>query len=216
MSMETQVRDLESALLARARLLVREHLDKGASERERVLRECAQRLRLREEREILAAKAYADRLFRQRVQAAEIALQGELDRLRWTLVQAVLGEVRRRLAAFADDESAYLAVLEQLIRRAAQAIGEAGVLVQLNARDHQRFGARWDAISKAISPHARLELMDTFGAMSGGAVVMNRPQTLRVDNTFEGRIERLGEAVDRLILERLFSSVPDMEALSHA
>lgn len=215
MSMEIQVRDLESALLNRARQLVREHLDKGASERDRILRECGQRLRLREERETLAAKADAERLFRQRVQAAEIALQGELDRLRWTLVQSVLGDVRRRLGALADDETAYLPVLQRLIAHGVALVGEEGVVVQLNARDHQRFGARWAELSRAASTQHRVELLDTACEGSGGAVIMNRPQTLRVDNTIEGRIERAGDAVNRLILERLFAAVPEMEALSH-
>ncbi len=215
MTMDSQVRDLESALLNRARLLVREHLDKAAGERDRLLRECGQRLRLREERETLAAKADAERLHRQRVQAAEIALQGELDRLRWTLVQSVMGEVRRRLAALAADDEAYLPALQRLIASGAQAIGEEGVVVQLNARDHQRFGGRWAAISAALAAGRRLELLDTACEGSGGAVIMNRPQTLRVDNTFEGRIERAGEAVSRRILERLFAAVPEMESLSH-
>lgn len=213
--MEAQVRDLESALLSRARQLVREHLDKAEAERARILRECGGRLRLREERETLAAKADAERLFRQRVQAAEIRLQGELDRLRWTLVQAVLDQTRKRLAALADNESAYLPVLRALIAQAAQRIGEAGVTVQLCARDLQRFAPRWAEVSRGLAPHLRLELLEEPCPGSGGAMVLNRPCTVRVDNTFEGRMERLDEPLTRLILERLFASVPDMEALFH-
>ena len=215
MSMDAQVRDLESALLSRARQLVREHLDKADGERARILRECGERLRLREERETLAAKADAERLFRQRVQAAEIRLQGEMDRLRWTLVQAVMDQTRQRLATLAADESAYLPVLGSLIAQAAKRIGEAGVTVQLCARDVQRFAPRWAEVSRGLAPDQRLELLEEPCPGTGGAMVMNRPRTVRVDNTFEGRIERFDEPVTRLILERLFASVPDMETLFH-
>ena len=215
MNPETQVRNLEQALLARARDLVREHLEKAASERERILAEVAQRLRLREEREILAAKADAERAFRRRVQAAEIRMQGELDRLRWTLVQTVLGAVRAELVRVADDERVYLPVLAGYLRAAAGHVEGDALVADLNTRDRERFGARWDAFAAEVVPAKRVSLSAVAIAASGGVIVRTPDNQVRVDNTFEGRIDRLEETVHAAILERLFAAVPHMETVFH-
>jgi V/A-type H+-transporting ATPase subunit E len=215
MNPETQVRNLEQALLARARDLVREHLEKAASERERILAEVAQRLRLREEREILAAKADAERAFRRRVQAAEIRMQGELDRLRWTLVQTVLGAVRAELVRVADDERAYLPVLAGYLRAAAEHLDGDALVADLNTRDRERFAARWAAFAAEAVPAKRVSLSANAIGASGGLIVRTPENQVRVDNTFEGRIDRLEETVHAAILERLFAAVPHMETVFH-
>ncbi|MCU0898434.1 MAG: V-type ATP synthase subunit E family protein [Burkholderiales bacterium] len=215
MNPESQVRNLEQALLARARELVREHLEKAASERERILAEVAQRLRLREEREILAAKADAERIFRRRVQAAEIRMQGELDRLRWTLVQTVLGAVRAELARVVDDESAYPRVLAGYLAAAARHIDGDALVADLNVRDRERFAARWEAFAAEAIPGKRVSLSPTAIEASGGVIVRTPNNDVRVDNTFEGRIDRLEETVQAAILERLFAAVPHMETVFH-
>jgi V/A-type H+/Na+-transporting ATPase subunit E len=215
MNPDVQVKNLEQALLSRARELVREHLDKAASERERILSEVAQRLRLREEREILAAKQEAERAFRRRVQAAEIRMQGELDRLRWTLVQTVLGAVRADLARVADDESAYLPVLTGYLHAAAEHIDGKALVAELSVRDRERFAARWDAIAAEAVPEKHVSLSPTAIVASGGLIVRTPNNQVRVDNTFEGRIDRLEETVHAAILERLFAAVPHMETVFH-
>lgn len=215
MNPETQVRNLESALLTRARTLVQEHLAKGASEKARILGECGQRLRLREEREILAAKQDAERLLRQQVQAAEIRMQGDLDRLRWTLVQAVLGETKRRLADLARDERSYLPVLKAWLARGAALVGGAELVAELNARDHQRLAKSWEAFAREVCPERRVTLAPAPCAAAGGVIVRTPDDRVRVDNTFEGRIERLEQTIQGTILERLFASVPDMGTLFH-
>jgi V/A-type H+-transporting ATPase subunit E len=43
----------------------------------------------------------------------------------------------------------------------------------------------------------------------GGARVECGDQSIRVDNTFEGRAERLQDELHRVVLERLFASVTD-------
>ncbi|MBI2312123.1 MAG: V-type ATP synthase subunit E [Betaproteobacteria bacterium] len=215
MSSESQVRELEAALLARARALVHEHLKKAAEERERILAECGSRLHLREEKEILAAKADADRLYRQRVQAAEIRLQGELDRLRWTLVQAAMDQVKTRLAALAGDEKAYLPVLAGYLAQACRSIGEPELVAELNALDHQRLAPRWEAFAREAAPGQRVTLHPVPCNASGGVIVRDAASRVRIDNSFEGRLERLQEQLHHAVLAQLFATVPDMETLFH-
>lgn len=215
MNPETQVRNLEHALLARARELVREHLEKAAAERDRILADVAHRLRLAEEREILAAKADAERLFRRRVQAAEIRMQGELDRLRWTLVQTVVGAVKGELARLAGDEARYAPVLAGLLAAAAERLDGKALVADLNARDRERFGARWEAFAAAAVPDKHVTLSSLALEVSGGVIVRTPANHVRIDNTFEGRLDRLGDAVHALVLERLFAAVPHMETVFH-
>jgi V/A-type H+-transporting ATPase subunit E len=212
---DVQVKTLETALLARAHALMREHLEKAEGEKQRILHEVAQELRLAEEREILKAKVDADRLMRRRVQEAEIRMQGELDRLRWTLVQAVVGEVRARLAQLAGDEVAYAPVLAAHLARAAAHLDGEVLVAELNARDHQRFGRRWDAFVAAAVPSRQVTLDAAVHAGSGGVIVRTPDDRVRIDNTFEGRLDRLADAVHAAVLERLFAAVPHMETLFH-
>lgn len=215
MNPEVQVKELEHALLARARALVREHLEKGEAEKARILHEAAQELRLAEEREILRAKLDADRLLRRRVQAAEIRMQGELDRLRWTLVQGVIGQVRERLARLAEDEAAYTPVLTALLGAAARRIDSHAVFAELDARDRGRYAGRWAALAAAAAPGKHVILAPTTHDGSGGVILRTPSNHVRIDNTFEGRLERLADAVHAAVLERLFAAVPHMETLFH-
>lgn len=215
MNAELQVKALETALVSRARELVREHLQKAEGEKARILHEVAQELRLAEEREILRAKMDADRLMRRRVQAAEIRMQGELDRLRWTLVQAIVGEVRTRLARLAADDPGYAGVLGALLTSAATRLEGHALVAELNARDRERFGARWDALAAAAVPSKHVALGPAVHTASGGVIVRLPNNHVRIDNTFEGRLDRLADAVHAAVLERLFAAVPHMETLFH-
>lgn len=215
MSSEFQARELEAALLARARTLVHEHLKKGSEERSRILAECDSRLRLKEEKEILFAKADADRLYRQRVQAAEIRMQGELDRLRWTLVQAVMDQVTARIKVLVQDEKVYLPVLAGYLFHACRSIGADELAAELNALDHQRLAPRWEAFAREAAPGRRVMLWPAPLPASGGVIVRDRDNRIRIDHTFEGRLERLQEPLYQAVLEELFATVPDMESLLH-
>lgn len=117
MSDSGQIAGLESALLARAQRLADEYLANGRQARQHILDDASQRLRIEEEREVLAAKAHAERIYQQRVQAAELSLHAEFDRARWSLVNAVLDALPARLAELAQDESRYLALLLGLVAR---------------------------------------------------------------------------------------------------
>ena len=215
MNPDTQIHNLEHSLIARARELVREHLDKAESERNRIRTEVAQRLRLAEEREILAAKSEAERVFRRRVQAAEIRFQGDLDRLRWTLVQSVVSEVDQRLARLADDEAAYLPFLKGQLGVAAQSIAGETLIAELNARDRDRYSSRWATLAQGAVPGRAITLAASTHNRRGGVIVFTADRLVRIDNTFEGRLDRLGNAIHAAILERLFAAVPHMGSLFH-
>ncbi|MCB1831331.1 MAG: ATPase, partial [Gammaproteobacteria bacterium] len=86
-----QVEELEQAILAQANRLASEYRERAERSRDNILREAGERLHLREEREVLLAKAKAERAYRRRVQANELQLRKEMDHLRWNLVEEVRG-----------------------------------------------------------------------------------------------------------------------------
>ena len=214
MTLETQVKELEAGLLARARALAQEHLAKAEWERERILAESRQRIHQREERELLATKADADRLYRQRVQAAELRLQGELDRLRWGFVEAVMEHVKQQVKLLHEETSRYDSVLQKWLAGAARLIDNDTLVAELNATDHERLAPCWVQFSD-VGCAKHIALASEHCQCSGGVVVRTMDNRIRIDNTFEGRLERFEEALHHTILERLFAALPDMEMLFH-
>jgi len=205
-----RVGELESALIERARALADEYITRGRRNAEHIMDEANSRLRLREEREVLAAKAEADRVFRRRVQAAELTFQEELDQLRWTLAQTVLDQLDFRLEALVHDRGAYDPVLRALIAEAAAAIPGNELLVRLSRSDHERFKDRWNEFAAGIAAGKRLLLDPDPVDAVGGAVARTPDDRVQVDNTFEGRKERFEEEILQQVMDALFSSAGPM------
>ena len=200
-----QVEELERAILARAERLAGEYRERAVRSRDSILREAAERLRLREAREEGIAKALAERTFRQRVQASELKMQTHLDRTRWNLVLGVERRLAERMRAFIEDQVAYDAWLLSLIVEAAGVIESPEIQVAANAHDQRRLFMNWDTVIAAL-PHDKTatlapapEAIDTLG----GVLVTSADGRIRVDHTFEGRLERLRPRLQQTILERL-------------
>lgn len=213
MSAQAPIEDLENALIARAKALADEQLTNAKRARDQILRDAAERLRLREDREILAAKAAAERGFRQRVQASEIKQQEELDRVRWQLVREVLDAIPAELEGVVADAKRYSALLRKLLAQAARAIDDPQLVAELNARDHERLAPQWDAVVRESGIKTTVTLAPDPIACIGGVRVRNADDTIRVDNTFEGRLDRLHEPIYQLVTERLFAAAAHRGAM---
>ncbi|EXJ14121.1 V-type ATP synthase subunit E [Imhoffiella purpurea] len=200
-----QVDELERAILARAERLASEYRDRAGRSRDSILREAAERLRLREEREESIARALGERTFHQRVQASEIKLQTHLDRMRWNLVQGVERNLAERMRTFMRDEEAYGAWLLQLILGAARVMESDALLVNANIQDQHALYTSWDLISNHLPEGKEIGLVPKEQALDtlGGVLVTSADGRIRVDHTFEGRLERLRPRIQQTILERL-------------
>ena len=200
-----QVEELERAILTRAERLASEYRERAARSRDSILREAAERLRLRETREEATAKALAERSFRQRVQASELKMQTHLDRMRWNLVLDVEQRLADRMRVFMEDEPTYDAWLLRLIVEAAEVMESPEIQVTANAHDQRRLFMNWDTVVAAL-PHAtEATLAPAPEAIQtlGGVLVTSADGRIRVDHTFEGRLERLRPRLQQTILERL-------------
>ncbi len=203
MTQETTVESLEKALYERARRLGDEYLARARQTRERMIEEENERLRLREERETLAAEAESERVFRRRVQAVELQLQGELDRHRWDAMESVKAEMHRKFEALKATED-YLDVLARWLAEGVAVLGGEGLVARLNDADRARLGDQWDAFIARAAPGVRVALDETAGTFAGGVLVRTSDDTVRMDNTFEGRLERLDDRINQAIAEALF------------
>jgi vacuolar-type H+-ATPase subunit E/Vma4 len=215
MEANAQVTQLEQALIQQAETLAREQLQNAESVRARILAESAEKRKLVEEREILAAKVEAERLVRRQTQAAETRLAAELDRLRWALTESVLSEVKNAFRTLVQDETRYLGVLEAWLAAAAQALPAGDLVAEVRPHDEKRLLPVWTAMATRAAPGRVVTLASHSQPSEGGIRVRLADNRAQLDQTFEARQTRLADELARTTMERLFASAPDLGTLVH-
>lgn len=215
MEADAQVLQLEQALIRQAESLAREQRERAESGKARILNEASEKIRLAEEREVLSAKAEAERIVRRQTQAAETRLAAELDRLRWALTESCLSGVKLAFQELVMDDARYLAVLEQWLAAAVQALPEGDLVAEVRAADQPRVAPAWKDMVARAAPGRKVELA-THGLISeGGLRVRLADSRAQLDQTFEARQSRLADELARVAMERLFASAPDLGTLVH-
>lgn len=203
-----QVEELESAILGRAERLAGEYMKRAGRSRDRILREAADQLHLREEREVLIAKSSAERSYRRKVQSSELKLHAHMDHLRWNLVRGVEQRLEERMQAYLEDEPAYIQMLQGFLAQGVRLIESDELVAEVNAKDHQRLAPRWAEITQILGDKSvRLaeEPIDTVG----GVLIRTEDGRIRLNNTFEGRRERRRPLLHQIIVERLIPATVD-------
>ncbi|KHD05136.1 hypothetical protein PN36_09975 [Candidatus Thiomargarita nelsonii] len=202
--MDSQLEQLEMTIRQRAQALADKHLQAAQQERDKILAESDKRLQQREEREIEIAKAAAEQEYRRRVQASEIKMQAHLDQLRWALVQSLVTDLHEQLKQLSQQDNAYINLLKQYLKNAAQLFDEIDLVVEVNADDYERF--QWEQILKDSVPDKRCTLSASRDNFTGGLLVRNQADRIRVNNTFEGLLTRLENELYQIITAQLFAS----------
>lgn len=204
MSEQQAVEELEQALQQRAEKLAREYLATAGEKRARILQERNEQFHEREREEQRRATEEAERRRHSRVEAVRHDRQGALDRRRWQAIQAVMEDIRQAFGALADDESRYLEWLRALLAAAARQLPEGALILEMNARDRERFAAHWESLIRETMPGRRVSLAEQAADCMGGVLVRSEDNRIRLDNTFEGRLDRYGRTAALLIDEALF------------
>lgn len=200
-----RVQELEIAILSQARQLASEYRERAAQSRDNILREARQRLQQRKQLELQRAQALAERHYRRRLQASELQLQREMDLLRWHLVEGVLDRLSERITALVEEPSRYLPLLSAWLGHAARLIERPVLVAELNARDLERLRPEWEAFSREAVPNRQIALAPTPIQTLGGVRVRSENNRIRVDNTFEGRMERLESRLQRIAWQQLLN-----------
>ena len=201
---QNQLAALEEAIMGRARELAQEFHDKANRQRDNILRDTADRLHMAEEREVLVAKAEAERHFRRVTQASELKMQVRLDQLRWELVQSIQRCLARRMQELRDDREDYRAWLVEMVREAAELLPAGGLTAEVNADDHGWLANEWPAVAAQAAPQRSIELAKNPGWGDGGVKLRTTDNRAQVDNSFEGRLARFEARIQRAILQQLF------------
>lgn len=213
MSDQKQVKELQKAIIQRARDLAEEHVNQGALIRNRIMHEVHDKVQIMEKKELLSAQENADREFHRLVQANELRMQAELDRNRWGLVQSLMDTVRLKVASLNQDKPAYRQILLGLLHSGLGELGQSSVVAHLNANDHQLFASEWAEFTADLE--VQVALADEACECSGGVRIYSRDGDMMVDNTFEGIIARRQDELMRIVFERLFSQVPAIGVSNH-
>jgi len=211
----SQVSQLEAALMQQAEGLAREQRAHALAAKTRLESELAQKLRLGEEREVLAVKAEAESLVRRQTQAAETRLAAERVRLRWALAEATLSQVRLEFQDLADDDARYLPLLEVWMSAAGRELPAGDLVVEVRHQDQPRLQPLWDEMVARAMPDRRVTPALLKEESLGGVRVRLDDGSAQCDQTFEARQARAGQELARVVMERLFASAPDLGTLVH-
>lgn len=214
MDADVQVTQLEQALIRQAESLAREQRERAESGRSRILNEATEKIRLAEEREVMAAKVESEKRVRRQTQSAETRLAAELDRLRWALTEATLSGVRIAFQELVEDDARYLEMLELWLAAAARDLPAGDLVAEVRPVDQPRLAAVWDAMKTRAAPGRNVELAAHGLPSDGGIRVRLADNRAQLDQTFEARQARLADDLARVAMERLFASAPDLSVLA--
>lgn len=214
MEADVQVTQLEQALIRQAESLAREQRERAESGRTRILNEATEKIRLAEEREVMAAKVESEKRVRRQTQSAETRLAAELDRLRWALTEATLSGVRMSFQELVGDDARYLEVLENWLAAAANDLPPGDLIAEVRPADQARLTQVWDALSARAAPGRKVSLGAHSLISEGGIRVRLADNRAQLDQTFEARQARLADELARVAMERLFASAPDLSVLA--
>lgn len=209
-----QVSTLKQAMLERARKLAEQHIAQGNISRQNIMQDAREKIQLMEQKELLTAKAQAEREYLRTVQASEIHMQAEMDRNRWGMVLVVMEKLNCFLVDLARDRTQYRQVFMKLLKQASELIAQEQMTAFINEQDQKSFSADWDNIVKEASSFS-IQLSDETSDSHGGVKLLSADGTVMVDNTFEGLVSRQEKELQKIIFERLFASVSGTGVLSH-
>ena len=198
-----QVEALEKAILEHAEEMARETRKSAEVGRRDILRESSERLHLREEKETLLAKSLADRAYLRTVQADELKLQSILDHMRWNLVQMVVQRLAERMNELRQDQASYHSLLRSLLKKAALQIEADRLEVSFNVEDRRQLAPIWETFIEGLVTDKILLLSGDSIETIGGLTVSTEDHRIKVDQSFEGRLQRLQRKIHQTLVERM-------------
>ncbi|MCW8962390.1 MAG: V-type ATP synthase subunit E family protein [Gammaproteobacteria bacterium] len=217
MNEATSVDELKQAILTKAHDIAAEYHERAEQARDNILLEARERLHLREEHETKIGKIIADREYARLIQANELKLHRKLDMLRWSLVEGVMKAVKDRfIRAIENDPEGYIKVLGAWTQEACKLLPYDKLVAELNSRDHQLLKDHWDEFTRQYVPESvHLKISQTDCETLGGIRITTPDNLVRIDNCYEGRMQRLEAQIQQSIMQKLFSTVEQLQQIIH-
>ncbi|CAD5243228.1 V-type ATP synthase subunit E [Thermococcus camini] len=180
-------------------------LSEAQKEAEQIKEEARKRAEARAEWIMRKAQTQAE-IERQRIVAnARLEVRKKRLAVQEELIQEVITALRERLAELPDEE--YFPMLVDLAVQAVGELGSESVVVRSNERTLKLLSERADEFRKSLGERLGREIEVSLGepvGTIGGLVVETPDGAVRVDNTFEARIERFEGELRAEIAKALF------------
>jgi len=198
---------LQQSIMQRAASLAEEYMQRARRSREHFIEDENERLHLREERETLTAKIQSERLYRREVQSSELDIQKKLDQLRWELIKQVMDDVRHYIEQQWSDKQTYMQYLQKAIQSSADQLSSDNIHICCSTADHTWLHSEQQTLFDTYHGSKTLILSSQCHPQSSGIMLYNEQQTERIDQTLDGRMQRLKLPLQQLIAESLFSEL---------
>ncbi|WP_148883030.1 V-type ATP synthase subunit E [Thermococcus aciditolerans] len=180
-------------------------LSEAQKEAEQIKEEARKRAEARAEWIMRKAQTQAE-IEKQRIVAnARLEVRKKRLAVQEELIQEVITALRERLAELPDEE--YFPMLVDLAVQAVGELGSESVVVRSNERTLKLLSERADEFRKALGERLGREIEVSLGepiGTIGGLVVETPDGAVRVNNTFEARIERFEGELRAEIAKALF------------
>jgi len=180
-------------------------LSEAEKQAEEIKAEAEKRARVKAEWILRKAQTQAE-IEKQRIIAnAKLEIRKRRLALQEKLINEVFKSLKERLATLPKEE--YFEIIKNLLLQAVRELGEDKVRVSSNETTLQLIAERINEIKaflkEKVDREVSIELGDRIETI-GGVLVENATRTVRVDNTFEARIERLESELRSRIAKVLF------------
>ncbi|MFA4662723.1 V-type ATP synthase subunit E [Pyrococcus kukulkanii] len=175
-------------------------LEEAHKEAEKIKEEARRKAEARAEWILRKAKTQAE-LEKQRIIAnARLEVRRKKLAVQEKLIREVIEEVKKRLRELPQEE--YFETIKVLLKSAVQELGEKKVRVYSNERTLSLIASRIDEL-RAELEDVSIEIGEAIETI-GGVVVENEAGDIRIDNTFEARMERMDSEIRSRIAKVLF------------
>ncbi|WP_297476760.1 V-type ATP synthase subunit E [Thermococcus sp.] len=180
-------------------------LSEAQEEAEKIKAEARKRAEVKAEWILRKARTQAE-IEKQRIIAnARLEVRKKRLQVQEELIREVIEALRERLAELPEEE--YFPMLVDLTAKAVEELGSENIVVRSNEKTLGLISARLDEFMKALAEKLGKEVKVSLGEpvkTIGGVIVENPDGTVRVDNTFEARIERFESELRAEIAKALF------------
>jgi len=180
-------------------------LSEAREEAEKLKEEAKKRAEAKAEWILRKAKTQAE-IERQRIIAnARLEVRKRKLAVQEELIERVIEAMKERLAELPDEE--YFPILVELTTKAVEELGVDGVVIRSNERTLKLIVERLSEFKEKLKETLGREVEVTIGEpiqTLGGVLVESSDGSVRVDNTFEARIERFESELRATIAKALF------------
>ncbi|WP_456423001.1 V-type ATP synthase subunit E [Thermococcus sp.] len=180
-------------------------LAEAQKEAEKLKEEAKKRAEAKAEWILRKAKTQAE-IEKQRIIAnAKLEVRKKKLAVQEELIRKVIESLKERLASLPDDE--YFPMLVELTVKAVEELGVESVVIHSNERTLKLIVERLAEFKEKIKEAVGREVEITLGEpvqTIGGVIVESTDGSVRVDNTFESRIERFESELRATVAKALF------------